>query len=130
MPSRPTRSAARSRVCKFSTSLPCPSLAADYNSPLATAADAPVDVLTVPAHYAGMRLDQVLAKLMSQHSRTRLRSWIDAGRVTVAGAPAAAKQKLLGGERITVSPLADPRVVPFVAQALPLSVVYEDDVLM
>jgi 23S rRNA pseudouridine1911/1915/1917 synthase len=105
-------------------------LAADYNSALATAADAPVDVLTVPAHYAGMRLDQVLAKLMSQHSRTRLRSWIDAGRVTVAGAPAAAKQKLLGGERITVSPLADPRVLPFVAQALPLSVVYEDDVLM
>src|SRR6202162_4711242 len=130
MPSRPTRSAARSRVCKFSTPLPCPSLAADYNSALATAADAPVDVLTVPAHYAGMRLDQVLAKLMPRHSRTRLRSWIDAGRVTVAGAPAAAKQKLLGGERITVSPLADPRVVPFVAQALPLSVVYEDDVLM
>ncbi|HWZ73292.1 MAG TPA: 23S rRNA pseudouridine(1911/1915/1917) synthase RluD [Casimicrobiaceae bacterium] len=105
-------------------------MADDYNSALATVADAPADALTVPAQYAGMRLDQALAKLMPQHSRTRLRSWIDADRVTVAGAPAAAKQKLLGGERITVSPLADPRAVPFVAQALPLSVVYEDDVLM
>ena len=105
-------------------------MAADYNSALATVADAPVDVLTVPAQYAGMRLDQVLAQLMPQHSRSRLRSWIDAGRVTVGGAPAAAKQKLLGGERITVAPLADPRVVPFVAQALPLAIVHEDDALI
>jgi 23S rRNA pseudouridine1911/1915/1917 synthase len=77
-----------------------------------------------------MRLDQALAQLMPQHSRSRLRSWIDAGRVTVAGAPAAAKQKLSAGERITVAPLADPRAVPFVAQALPLTIVHEDDALM
>jgi 23S rRNA pseudouridine1911/1915/1917 synthase len=105
-------------------------LAADYNSALAIVADAPLDVLTVPAQYAGMRLDQVLAQLMPQHSRSRLRSWIDAGRVTVGGAPAAAKQKLFGGERITVALLADPRVVPFVAQALPLAIVHEDDALI
>jgi 23S rRNA pseudouridine1911/1915/1917 synthase len=105
-------------------------LAADYNSALARDADAPVDVLTVPVQYAGMRLDQVLAQLMPQHSRSRLRSWIDAGRVTVAGAPTAAKQKLLGGERITVAPIADPRAVPFVAQALPLAIVHEDDALI
>jgi 23S rRNA pseudouridine1911/1915/1917 synthase len=89
-----------------------------------------VEVLTVPAQYAAMRLDQVLAQLMPQHSRSRLRSWIDAGRVTVAGATAAAKQKLSGGERITVAPLADPRTVPFVAQALPVTIVHEDDALM
>ena len=105
-------------------------MAADYNSAAATVADAHVDELTVPAQYAGMRLDQVLAKLMPQHSRSRIRSWIDAGRVTVAGVPAAAKRKLLGGERVTVSPLVDPRVIPFVAQALPLAIVHEDDALM
>jgi 23S rRNA pseudouridine1911/1915/1917 synthase len=110
--------------------LSCPSLAADYNSALAVVADAPIEVLTVPAQYAGMRLDLALAQFMPQHSRSRLRSWIDAGRVTIGGAPAAAKKKLLGGERISVAPLADPRVVPFVAQALPLSIVYEDDTLM
>jgi len=87
-------------------------------------------VLTVPPQCAGMRLDQALAQLMPQHSRSRLRSWIDAGRVTIAGAPAAAKQKLGGGERVTVAPRVDPRVVPFVAQALPLTIVHEDDSLM
>jgi len=66
-------------------------LSADYNSAPAIAADAPVDVLTVPAQYTGMRLDQVLARLMPQHSRSRIRSWIDAGRVTVAGTPEAEK---------------------------------------
>lgn len=77
-----------------------------------------------------MRLDQALAQLMPQHSRSRLRSWIDDGLVTVAGAPAAAKQKLGGGERITVTPRIDPRLVAFVAQPLPLSIVHEDDSLM
>jgi 23S rRNA pseudouridine1911/1915/1917 synthase len=105
-------------------------LAADYNPALAPAADAPVDVLTVPAQCAGMRLDQALAQLMPQHSRSRLRSWIDAGRVSVAGTPAAAKQKLSSGERITVAPLADPRTVPFAAQAMSLAIVHEDDALM
>ena len=104
-------------------------MAADYNPALETA-DSAVHVLTVPVQYAGMRLDQVLAQLMPQHSRSRLRSWIDAGRVTVAGAPAAAKQKLSSGERITVAPLVDPRTVAFVAQALPLTIVHEDDALM
>jgi 23S rRNA pseudouridine1911/1915/1917 synthase len=104
-------------------------LAANYNSALATA-DAPVLVLTVPAQYAGKRLDQTLAQLLPQHSRSRLKSWIDAGRVTVGGIRGAPKQKLSGGERITVAPLVDPRVVPFVAQALPLAIVHEDDALM
>jgi 23S rRNA pseudouridine1911/1915/1917 synthase len=105
-------------------------LAADYNSALATVDAAPAEVLTVPAHCAGKRLDQALAQLLPQHSRSRLKSWIDAGRVTVAGAAAVPKQKLCGGERITVAPLIDPRVVPFVAQALPLRIVHEDDALM
>ncbi len=105
-------------------------MAADYNSAQAAVADAVVDGLTVPAQYAGMRLDQALAKLMPQHSRSRLKVWIDAGRVSVAGIPAAAKQKLSGGERIIVAPVADPRVIPFAAQALPLAIVHEDDALM
>lgn len=87
-------------------------------------------MLTVPAQCAGMRLDQALAKLMPQHSRSRLKGWIEAGRVTIAGTPAAAKQKLGGGERVTVAPLADPRVMPFHAQALPLTIVHEDDALI
>jgi 23S rRNA pseudouridine1911/1915/1917 synthase len=77
-----------------------------------------------------MRLDQALARLMPEHSRSRIRTWIDAGRVTVAGDTAPAKQKLRGGERIVVTPLPDPRDNAFVAEELPLAVVYEDDALI
>ena len=77
-----------------------------------------------------MRLDQTLAQLLPQHSRSRLKAWIEAGRVTVAGAPAAPSQKVSTGERIAVAPLADPRAVAFVAQALPLAIVYEDETLL
>jgi 23S rRNA pseudouridine1911/1915/1917 synthase len=102
---------------------------ANYNS-AALSDFGPVDVLTVPSQYAGMRLDQVLAQLMPQHSRSRLKTWIEGGRVTVGGAPAAAKQRVSAGETIAVAPIADPRAVPFVAQALPLTIVHEDETLI
>src|SRR5580704_7621048 len=85
---------------------------------------------TIGADLGGLRLDQALARLMPEHSRSRIRTWIDAGRVSVGGETAAAKRKLYGGERILVLPLADPRVSAFVAQSLPLAIVYEDDALI
>ena len=85
---------------------------------------------TVPVDLAGLRLDQALARLMSEHSRSRIRSWIDAARVTVDGGTAKAKQKLYGGERIVVAPLPDLRQNVLVAQPLPLAIVYEDDALI
>ena len=86
--------------------------------------------LTIPSELAGLRLDQALAKLLPEHSRSRIRTWIDAGRVRIAGDASAAKQKLFGGERVTVDPLPDPRNATFVAQALPLAIVYEDEALI
>jgi 23S rRNA pseudouridine1911/1915/1917 synthase len=86
--------------------------------------------LTIPSELAGLRLDQALARLLPEHSRSRIRTWIDAGRVSVAGAASSAKQKLFGGERVIVAPLDDPRASPMVAQPLPLAIVYEDDALI
>ena len=105
-----------------------PVAVANY-SPAATESGATQE-LTIPPELAGLRLDQALARLMPEHSRSRIRTWIDAGRVSVAGASAAAKQKLFGGERVRVAPLADPRAYALVAQALPLAIVYEDDTLI
>ena len=102
--------------------------AANYNRALA-APDAPRE-LTIPADLAGLRLDQALARLLPEHSRSRIRTWIDAGRVTVTGEAAAAKRKLFGGERVVVAPLPDPHASAFAAQPLPLSIVYEDDALI
>ena len=37
--------------------------------------------LTIPAEMAGQRLDSALARLMPEHSRTRIKGWIEAGAV-------------------------------------------------
>jgi len=77
-----------------------------------------------------MRLDRALARLLPEHSRSRIRTWIDAGRVLLAGAPADASRKVGGGELVLVHPLSDPAVVAFAPQALPLTIVHEDEAIL
>ncbi len=43
--------------------------------------------IVVPDRLAGRRLDAVLAELMPEFSRSRIKSWIESGRVTREGAP-------------------------------------------
>ena len=79
----------------------------------------------VPAELAGQRLDQALATLLPEHSRSRLKTWIEAGAVLVDGEPRRPRDKVLGGERIEIAATL-PEEVAAVAQAMPLSVVHED----
>ena len=44
--------------------------------------------LKVPAEQAGQRLDQALAMLLPDYSRSRLKTWIESGEVQVDGDPA------------------------------------------
>jgi 23S rRNA pseudouridine1911/1915/1917 synthase len=86
--------------------------------------------MVLPADCAGLRLDQALAALFPQHSRSRLSAWVKAGRVTLDGSPSTPSHKVWGGEKAAVAPLADPRVTSFRAQDIPIDVVFEDDTLM
>ena len=105
----------------------------DYSTPSEeeTAADgaAPVS-LKVPAECAGMRLDQVLAHLLPEYSRSRLQEWIAAGRVRVGGDTALPREKMWGGESITVLPQATPAEQPYRAEDIPLDIAFEDDSLL
>jgi len=86
--------------------------------------------LTVPAECAGLRLDQALARLLPSHSRSRLKGWIEAGRVCVDGAPAAPRRKLAVGERIDVAAGEDGAALPDAPQAIDLPIVHEDDAVI
>ncbi len=83
----------------------------------------------MPASYAGRRLDQALADLLPEHSRSRLKAWIEAGDVRVDGARVEPRHKLRGGEQVDV---AGPPVEPLAdaAEAILLSIVHEDDTLL
>jgi len=82
--------------------------------------------LALPSSLAGLRLDQALAKMFPQYSRSRLQAWLKSGLVRVDGAPADRSTKTMGGEKVTLAPppAADAASPP--AQRMALAIVYED----
>lgn len=81
--------------------------------------------ITIPIEHAGQRLDQVLAELLADYSRTRLKEWIEAGQVLVNGTKLRPKDKVLGGERVEIN-ASVPDVVDIAPQAIDLNIVHQD----
>jgi len=82
---------------------------------------------TIPVELAGLRLDQALARLLPDESRTRLARLIDEGHVTVDGAAAAPRLKLKSGEAVEVALVPRPEELAHRPEEIALSVVHEDD---
>jgi 23S rRNA pseudouridine1911/1915/1917 synthase len=83
----------------------------------------------VPDELAGMRLDQALAELFPDYSRSKLQTWIKAGRVRVGDIAPKAKDRVEGGETVCLD--AEPEiVVDCSAEAIALDIVYEDQALL
>lgn len=79
----------------------------------------------VPPEQAGKRLDQALAELFPDYSRSRIKEWINAGHVQVDGRAAKPRLRLLGGERIALEAVVEARgeAAP---EEMAIDVVYED----
>lgn len=82
---------------------------------------------TVKESQLGQRLDQAVAELFADYSRSRLKEWLLAGKVKVDGEVVTKpRTKVMGGESITLlAELEDEE--RWEAQDLPLDIVYEDD---
>lgn len=80
----------------------------------------------VPGDLAGKRLDQILAHLFPEYSRSRLQEWIKSGEVAVDGKQLKPREKLFGGEKIRISARLE-EIEGHEAEAIPLDIVYEDD---
>ncbi|MDR5867899.1 23S rRNA pseudouridine(1911/1915/1917) synthase RluD [Halomonas koreensis] len=80
----------------------------------------------VPEQLAGQRLDQAAAELFTDFSRERLKAWIKDGALTLDGCPGRPKDKVYGGETLSLTAVVedDARFEP---EDIPLDVVYEDD---
>lgn len=76
-----------------------------------------------------MRLDQALAELFPEHSRSRLQEWIRTGRVMLDAKPPRAKDRVRGGEQVDIEPVMEEHA-PWQPQAIALDVVYEDELLI
>jgi 23S rRNA pseudouridine1911/1915/1917 synthase len=79
----------------------------------------------IPDANRGQRLDQALAALFPDFSRSRLKHWIEAGRVLVDGRTPRPKDLVGGGEMVRVEPLEEPRVAAE-PEPIALAVVHEE----
>ena len=72
-----------------------------------------------------MRLDQALARALPQYSRARLQGWIEAGAVKVDGIVPRSRDKVQGGEHVSIEARIEPET-GVVAEDLPVDVIYKD----
>ncbi|WP_432697514.1 23S rRNA pseudouridine(1911/1915/1917) synthase RluD [Marinobacterium sp. YM272] len=80
----------------------------------------------VPEEMYGLRLDQAVAQLFPDYSRSRLQGWIKDGALTVDGEVRRPRDKLNGGETVRVE--AQLEVMEnHIAQEIPLDIIYEDE---
>lgn len=84
----------------------------------------------IPEALAGRRLDQALAELLPDYSRSRLTGWIKEGAVQVDGAAAVPRQIVVGGETVVLRVKLE-REIDAEAEPIDLDIRYEDaDVLV
>jgi 23S rRNA pseudouridine1911/1915/1917 synthase len=84
---------------------------------------------TVGADLAGARLDQALASLFPDYSRSRLQAWTREGRVRVNGEQRRPRDKVEAGDRLQLRAVAEDQVV-CAPQDIPLDIVFEDDQIL
>ena len=87
------------------------------------------ELKTVPVELAGQRLDQALAQMFPQFSRSRLKSWILQGFVTVDEREMRPRDAVCGGESIVLQPQAEIAVISE-PEPLDLDFVFEDEDLL
>ena len=90
--------------------------------------------LIVSPHQAetsiGDRLDRWLTVQLPDHSRNVIQRWIKEGNVYVNGRPARANYRVAPGDRINISIPDAPRTPGVSAEAIPLTILYEDEDLV
>lgn len=84
---------------------------------------------TVADEWSGERVDQALAKLFPDYSRSRLQTWLKGGQILIDGEVKRAKDKVLGGESVELKVVLSSENV-WEAENIPLDIVYEDEHLL
>jgi 23S rRNA pseudouridine1911/1915/1917 synthase len=79
----------------------------------------------IPPEQAGQRLDQALAALLPDYSRSRLKAWIESGEVLVDGGARRPRDKVVGGEQVVIRAAMQDETRAE-AQPMPLVLAYED----
>lgn len=86
-------------------------------------------ITAIPAELAGLRLDQALAQMFPEYSRSRLKEWLLGGAIVVEGGPVKPRDAVSGGETVIFRPVVEVNVRAE-AELIDLDIVHEDDELL
>ena len=86
-------------------------------------------ITVIPVESAGLRLDQALARMFPEYSRSRLKEWLLAGAIIVEGGPKRPRDAVSGGEAVTLTPQAEV-IVRAEPEPIALDIVHEDEDLL
>ena len=82
--------------------------------------------LEIPAELAGQRLDSALARLLPEHSRTRIKGWIEEGGVLLGRRPCKPRDTVEAGSRVSVRMRAPTPQAAVQPEAIELNLVHQD----
>ena len=85
--------------------------------------------LILPIELAGLRVDQALSQLLPEYSRSRITQWLRSQQITLDGETVRPKDKIKGGEQVSIQAVIEV-VCESQAQAIDLTIIYEDDDLL
>ncbi len=83
--------------------------------------------LTIPEEYYGNRLDTSLSAIIPELSRSKLTNWIKEGFVLVGNQIPKPKDKVFGGEIVTITPPLSDETKAFMPEDIPLNIIFEDE---
>ena len=83
----------------------------------------------IPMDAYGQRLDQTVATLLPEYSRSRLQQWIKQGKILLNGELCKPKTKVYGGETLLVT-IEQEEQGEWLAEQIPLDIIFEDESLL
>ena len=87
-------------------------------------------IIDVPEELSGQRLDVVLAELMPDYSRSRLKQWLLDGQILLDGQQVKPKAKVYSDQQLVLNVHAEDESDECLPEDIPLNIVYEDEALI
>jgi 23S rRNA pseudouridine1911/1915/1917 synthase len=83
--------------------------------------------LRIPQELAGQRLDSALARMLPEHSRTRIKGWIEAGGVLLGRRPCKPRDTVQAGAHVRVRMSAPSAPAALQAESIELNLKHRDE---
>lgn len=81
--------------------------------------------IVIPDRLIGQRIDNAIALMLSNYSRSKISSWVKSGDAFINGKTFKSKNKVLGGEIVKLN-IKQEKTNDWVAQDIPIDVIFED----